>query len=77
MSVKKTYWKGLSEKHQTPEFVEANSNEFQEDLPIDKFIGDAVMAFWGAPIHQDDHAKLGVSTAIEMNNLFKTTTSNI
>ncbi len=40
MSVKKTYWKGLSEKHQTPEFVDANSNEFQEDLPIDKFIGD-------------------------------------
>ena len=39
MSVKKTYWKGLSEKNQTPEFVEANSKEFQEDLPIDQFIG--------------------------------------
>ena len=39
MSVKKTYWKGLSEKNQTPEFVEANAKEFQEDLPIDQFIG--------------------------------------
>ena len=39
MSVKKTYWKGLSEKNQTPEFVEANSKEFQDDLPIDQFIG--------------------------------------
>tara|TARA_Y100001968_G_scaffold333472_1_gene396508 strand:+ start:512 stop:3751 length:3240 start_codon:yes stop_codon:yes gene_type:complete len=40
MSVKKTYWKGISEKHQTPEFVNASSKEFQDDLPVDEFIGD-------------------------------------
>ena len=39
MSVKKTYWKGLSEKHQTPEFVHANTKEFQDDLTIDEFVG--------------------------------------
>ncbi len=39
MSEKKTYWKGLSERHQTPDFIESNSKEFQEDLPIDEFIG--------------------------------------
>ena len=39
MSEKKTYWKGLSEKHQTPEFVQANTKEFQDDLTIDEFVG--------------------------------------
>ncbi|HSF16070.1 MAG TPA: adenylate/guanylate cyclase domain-containing protein [Vicinamibacteria bacterium] len=33
---------------------------------IDKFIGDAVMAFWGAPIDDPAHALHGVRAAIEM-----------
>ncbi|MBF0219182.1 MAG: adenylate/guanylate cyclase domain-containing protein [Gammaproteobacteria bacterium] len=33
---------------------------------LDKFIGDAIMAFWGAPIRTSDHADLAVTTAIKM-----------
>lgn len=33
---------------------------------IDKLVGDAVMAFFGAPILQSDHARKGVLTAFEM-----------
>lgn len=33
---------------------------------VDKYIGDAVMAFWGAPIADRDHADHAVAAAIEM-----------
>lgn len=33
---------------------------------VDKYIGDAVMAFWGAPITDADHADHAVAAAIEM-----------
>lgn len=35
---------------------------------IDKYMGDCVMAFWGAPVDLPDHAHLAVKSAIEMAN---------
>jgi len=33
---------------------------------IDKYMGDCVMAFWGAPVETPNHADLAVSTALAM-----------
>mgnify|MGYP001248201074 CR=1 FL=1 len=33
---------------------------------IDKYMGDCVMAFWGAPLHTGQHARLAVQAALEM-----------
>ncbi len=36
------------------------------DGVVDKFEGDAIIAFWGAPLDQPDHARLSCYTSIEM-----------
>ena len=38
MSKTKTYWKGYSEKHQTPDFVSSSNKEFQEEIPVGEFL---------------------------------------
>lgn len=44
---------------------------FEEGGVLDKYIGDAVMAFWNAPFDQDDHAMRAVRTAIKMKEKLK------
>ena len=40
---------------------------FETSGTLDKYIGDAVMAFWGAPLNQPNHAKLACDAAIFMH----------
>ncbi|MBN9367830.1 MAG: adenylate/guanylate cyclase domain-containing protein [Comamonadaceae bacterium] len=64
----------LSE-HRRPEEIVALLNRyfemqveviFRHQGTLDKFIGDAIMAFWGAPMAQPQHAVLAVQAALGM-----------
>jgi class 3 adenylate cyclase len=52
-------------------FDEMTDAVLATDGIIDKFIGDALMAFWGAPIEQLDQADRAVRTAIDMTRRLK------
>lgn len=64
----------FSEKHQ-PEEVVSLLNEylgamteivFQYEGTLDKFVGDAIMALWGAPVGQPDHAERACRCSLAM-----------
>jgi len=40
---------------------------FRHSGTLDKFIGDAIMAFWGAPVAHANHAHMAVAAAIDMS----------
>jgi adenylate cyclase len=45
---------------------------FQHQGTLDKYIGDAVMAFWGAPFEEPAHAKRTCDTALNMMSHVRT-----
>ena len=38
---------------------------------IDKYMGDCIMAFWGAPVGDPDHARNGILAALEMQRAMR------
>jgi adenylate cyclase len=71
----------FSEKH-TPQEVVARLNEYLGEMvqvverfdgTVDKFIGDGIMIYWGAPLPQPDHARLAIecikAMRVRMNQL--------
>ncbi|MFH1449726.1 MAG: adenylate/guanylate cyclase domain-containing protein [bacterium] len=44
---------------------------FEYEGTLDKFIGDGIMAFYGAPIYTPDHTKKAVFTALKMREELK------
>ncbi|MEW6482177.1 MAG: adenylate/guanylate cyclase domain-containing protein [bacterium] len=64
----------LSEKLQAEEivsllneyFTAMNQVIFKHKGTLDKYIGDAIMVFYGAPLYPEDHAKRAVLTALDM-----------
>jgi adenylate cyclase len=60
----------------SPEHLRDYINEYLTDMSniirgkyrgtLDKYIGDAIMAFWNAPVEDKDHPRNGVLAALEM-----------
>jgi adenylate cyclase len=44
----------------------ASEAVFHHDGTLDKLVGDQVMAFFGAPVHEHDHARRAVETAVKI-----------
>lgn len=64
----------LSEQKTPQEIVDILNRYFSRQVEVifrhggtlDKYIGDAIMAFWGAPTEQPDHARRALAAAREM-----------
>lgn len=69
----------LSEAHPPQRIVELLNRYFSLQVEVifrhggtlDKFIGDAIMAFWGAPLDDPEHARHAVEAALEMTRVLE------
>ncbi len=52
-------------------FAELTRVIFKHQGTFDKYLGDAIMAFYGAPMEQRDHPLRAVQTALEMQMVFQ------
>ncbi len=50
---------------------------FAHHATIDKFIGDAIMAFWGAPVRDEQHALHAVRAALDMLQALQTVNTGL
>ncbi len=50
-------------------FTPVTKTIFDHDGTIDKYVGDLVMAFWGAPVSDERHASKAVATALALNQV--------
>lgn len=69
----------LSESH-SPEYIVNLLNRyftrqveviFRHGGTLDKFIGDCIMAFWGAPVNDPHHAQHAIAAALEMSQVLE------
>jgi adenylate cyclase len=63
----------------SPEVLSSFLNEYydlmtaeihREQGTVDKFIGDALMAFWGAPVTSSDHCAQAIRSSVRMRKVF-------
>lgn len=67
-------------EHHSPEEVVHILNEYLTEMTniilrwdgtLDKFVGDMIVAFWGAPLHQENHAELAIKCTLHMKQRLK------